>query len=263
MLYSRAIINECQHRSRSTFNLIGASFGGFLAHHIATASDTLAFPPLCLIVLDPLPLLVVVAAGDPVTHRYAALSLLTLQLASVIQISDHSEPALSLQDSELESMVSEIESEIADWPEEQIDVRVAARLAMVGLRQFSFESVLRVGRQLRVLAQGMSFTQQPSSRANLTQCSSVGWDTLLMIASRRIEFFAAATSATEASIAAARAAYGKIVCEIVCCGYGGGHLVETLRCATGENVAVVALIQRFLEARDAPADDEQTEKHSF
>jgi hypothetical protein len=234
-----------------------------IAHHIARASDVLAFPPLCLIVLDPVPLLVVMAAGDPATRRNAALSLLTVQLASVTQISDHSEPDLRLQDSELDWIVSDIESEIANCPEEQIDARVAARLAMVGLRQFTLESVLRVGRQLQLLAQGTRFIQHPSSRATVTSCSSGGWDTLLMIASRRIEFFAGATSATEASIAAARAAYGKVVLEIVCCGYGGGHLVEALRCATGENAAFVALMQRFIEARDDVADGEQTEKPLF
>ena len=239
--YADAVRRECTSRSWSTFALIGTSFGGFLAHCIATAADADGFAPRKLILLDPPSLFSTTNVATQMTLRNAAVALLSVLLATAGEMGN--------REGEQQALLESLDAEFAASPEDETAMRATERLVQAGLRQSGVAAVVRTKRQINAFADGWNFMLANRS-GHYAVVGPPTWEIFLMVAEDRVPFMTrSGNSAEEASVETARWYAGLTAprCEMVCDAVGGGHFGETVSCAMGENLAFVVALRGFLE----------------
>ena len=244
--YADAIWSECARQSWLTYALIGTSFGGFMAHLIANASEAAGFPPQAVVLLDPPPLVIRAPPEQArISKQVATFAFLKMQTATLMEMS-------ASESGHLDNDDKAFEEEVSSWQDDELAVRATEHLAQANLRQFSAEAVLRVGQQIRAFAEGIDFfTAVSRTNACPGTLPARRWETFLMLSERRVPFFTADTLTTEeeASVEAARRCYGNVSLEIVSSQSGGSHFAEVVTCSMGDNKEFVAALRRFLEPR--------------
>ena len=221
------------------------SFGGRMAHLMACAAKEIGFAPRALISLDPAPPMVDFPQNIRLTRlsmRESAVALLTLQLTTAARMTE--------RDDKNEELQKSLPVEAASWPEGELVIRVADRLVQEGLREFTAEEVIRVGRQVEAWAENQSLLANCLAAQGSAQLPKTQWVTFLVLASEREQFFEKQPNMgigkSTAGRPAARA-YGSIESEME---LEGKHLVVCQRCAEGEDEAFVHAMQVFLRESD-------------
>jgi hypothetical protein len=242
--YARAIQAECLITLWNTFDLIGASFGGYNAYRISLAAVGIGFAPRAIVQLDPVPPRAdvrVMVDTDRSWKVQCAVGFLSIQLGMVYHMSGRAEQGAE--------MVATLPDLVATWPTEEIAIRATDLLSREGVRGFSLADVSIVHRHLvafedgqRMLASGLDNSSLPSS----TPC-----ETLLVLCTNRDQFFAYGMSMMHLSLSSSgfsRARdYGNITCELL---VEGNHLLTCEKCSSGENATFNQTAQSFLDHSD-------------
>lgn len=222
-----------------------------MAHLIACAAKAIDFAPRALILIDPAPpgaqslplrilrqlctshsgshLLVCAPVVDfpeniclqRLSLRETAVQFLSLQLATLARMTE--------REDKIEELRERLPLEVEAWDEDALVVRVADRLAQEGLREFTANEVVRVSRQLEAWAESdwllRNSLAQASADLSTAQPSRTQWDTFLVLASEREQFFEKQKDigiGKGALGSAAARVYGSIEREMV---LNGGHLL--------------------------------------
>ena len=152
---------------------------------------------------------------------------------------------MSNREGEQQTLLKSLNAEFAAWPEDEIAMHAAERLAQAGLRQSSVAAVVRTKRQINVFADGWNFLLANRGGRHAI-VGPHAWKIFLMVSEDRVPFLTrSGSSVEEASVEMARA-YGRLSQEMICDAAGGGHFAETVSCAMGENLAFVQALQGFL-----------------
>lgn len=218
-----------------------------MAHLIACAARAIGFAARALVLIDPVPALSdfpeKIRRSQP-SIRDSATDFLSLQLATLARMTE--------RDDKITTMRDDIQREVESWREDELVVRVAERLEQEGLREFTADAVVRVGRQLEayaehqwLLAENQWLLAQASAPLPTAQ-----WDTFLVLASDREQFYEKQKDLGIGIAAAGNAgarAYGSIKLEMV---LDGKHLAVCQRCAQGEDEAFVQAMQEFRRLSD-------------
>jgi hypothetical protein len=243
--YARSIQAECLLSLWATFDVIGASFGGYNAYRISLAAIGIGFAPRAIVQVDPIPPRAevrVLVDSDRSWKVECAIGYLIVQLGMVYQMSGQADKGAAV--------LAALPDQVASWPTEEIALRATDLLAREGVRQFSFADVSQVSRNLiayedgqRVLASGLSSRQLPQT----SPC-----ETMLVLCTGREEFFAYGMRMMHMNLSSSgfRKArdYGKVSCELL---LEGNHLLTCEKCSSGEDATFVQAAQSFLHHADS------------
>ena len=123
----------------------------------------------------------------------------------------------------------------------------AGRLAREGLREFTEEEVVRVGRQIEAFKEVNAIIAHGYAQGAALLANTQRWKTCLVLASERETFFRKQGMETGGSFAIARA-YHNIECELI---VDGKHLTVVQKCAMGEDAVFCLTMGEFRRQSDA------------
>jgi len=257
------------------FDLIGGSWGGYMAHQIALVAQQIGAPCRRLILLDPNPPTVGRAPSlAPSTAREAVHALLATMLdAAAAGAQDGAQVGVqgSARDGArlgarygawrqppegddggggVRSTFDALADEIAIWPDAELIPRAAQRLVGAGLMADTIEAVVALGRRVLVYQHQDLMMRQHLARAfeEGTPLPQLDCPTLLVLATTRADFFerafALGTTRETAGMERARE-FGAVRRELV---LEGTHQSVVQRCATGTERRFVHALLEFLAA---------------
>ena len=253
------------------FDLIGGSWGGYMAHQIALVAQQIGAPCRRLVLLDPNPPTVGRAPSlAPSTAREAVHALLATMLdAAAAGAQDGAQDGAQVgarlgarygawrQPPEgddggggVRSTFDALADEIAIWPDAELIPRAAQRLVGAGLMADTIEAVVALGRRVLVYQHQDLMMRQHLARAfeEGTPLPQLDCPTLLVLATTRADFFerafALGTTRETAGMERARE-FGAVRRELV---LEGTHQSVVQRCATGTERRFVHALLEFLAA---------------
>jgi pimeloyl-ACP methyl ester carboxylesterase len=261
------------------FDLIGGSWGGYMAHQIALVAQQIGAPCRRLVLLDPNPPTVGRAPSlAPSTAREAVHALLATMLdaaAAGAQDGAQDGAQVGVQGSArdgarlgarygawrqppegddggggVRSTFDALADEIAIWPDAELIPRAAQRLVGAGLMADTIEAVVALGRRVLVYQHQDLMMRQHLARAfeEGTPLPQLDCPTLLVLATTRADFFerafALGTTRETAGMERARE-FGAVRRELV---LEGTHQSVVQRCATGTERRFVHALLEFLAA---------------
>jgi pimeloyl-ACP methyl ester carboxylesterase len=253
------------------FDLIGGSWGGYMAHQIALVAQQIGAPCRRLVLLDPNPPTVGRAPSlAPSTAREAVHALLATMLdAAAAGAQDGAQDGAQVgarlgarygawrQPPEgddggggVRSTFDALADEIAIWPDAELIPRAAQRLVGAGLMADTIEAVVALGRRVLVYQHQDLMMRQHLARAfeEGTPLPQLDCPTLLVLATTRADFFERAytlgTTRETAGMERARE-FGAVRRELV---LEGTHQSVVQRCATGTERRFVHALLEFLAA---------------
>ena len=159
-LYASAISDECERARFDCFDLIGGSWGGYMAHQIAVASQARPVRAWRLVLLDPVPPVAGLPPDvSPTPWRLTISALLITKIAA----------ARSGDGGSMSEIRDAILAEVQDWPDHEVIARATQRLAEEGLVADALSSAIHLGRQAEVHNQADFFF-----RTHLAECYASG-----------------------------------------------------------------------------------------
>ena len=230
------------------FDLIGGSWGGYMAHQIALAAQQIGAPCRRLVLLDPNPPTVGRTPSlAPSMAREAVHALLATML-------DAAAAGAQYEGDDggggVRSTFDALADEIAIWPDAELIPRAAQRLVNAGLMADTIEAVIALGRRVLVYQHQDLMMRQHMARKfeEGTPLPQLDCPTLLVLATTRADFFerAFALGTTRATAGMERAReFGAVRRELV---LEGTHQSVVQRCATGAERRFVHALLEFLSA---------------
>lgn len=213
-----------------------------MAHHIAVAARRVSFAPRRLVLIDPNP---PIAGKAPNLHQ-AALRDTMLHLVITLLAS----AAVHGESDELIEIGRTAEQELRPCTSDaDAATRATQLLAAQGVLPDKLESMTRFLRQAQILNQGTMLLRQQLAR-NVPPLSPP-WQTLLLLASERSQFFAGFEYTTPETTGTHTARlYGGIAYELTLI---GTHLAVAQQCASGEYTDFNTTLRSFLADTSLPS----------
>jgi len=256
-MYAEAICAEVKTTQCSTFDLIGGSWGGVMAHQIAIAAHRFtSVAPRHLVLIDPYPpvietsflgdfgltLLSSVVSFPPPPLGESVTILLALMLGSAGHYEDIDHHS-TLYDS--------IKEQVGSWTDDELVVQATRRLVAEGLMEDCIQAATTFGCYARVLSQSIALLQ--THLAMQYEPPAVApCETLLVLASQRTEFFEAVPGMTRQTASTETAMkFGNIARVLV---LTGSHLAVVQRCSTGADKEFTRVLLDFID-EDAQGDE--------
>ena len=219
------VIMECLACGFEHSHVIGTSFGSMLAHHVVRCATKAGGTPRALVMIDPFPPPPYRwQSVPPVTMRDAVKDLEALRLMSYDE-DDEKDP-------------------YADIAEEEMGIILAHRLSRKGLNPFSFESVVKLTRELRVTVANQHAWTLYARQQSLDRYTN--GPILAVVASERTVFYGAQLGSTPEECHPDKLSqYGDIEC-LLC--VDGEHMDVCRRCYTNQVPEFTQELKNFLDA---------------
>jgi len=241
-LYASAISDECERARFDCFDLIGGSWGGYMAHQIAVASQARAVHAWRLVLLDPVPPVAGLPPDvSPTPWRLTISALLITKIAA----------ARSGDGSSMSKIRDAILAEVQDWPDHEVIARATQRLAEEGLVADALSSAIHLVRQAEVHNQADLFfrTHLAERYASSVSPALLVCPILLVLASGRAQELVSALgtglgATPDSASPEAAEQYGNVVRQLV---LPGEHLAIVQQCGEGEHYVFVQQLTSFLK----------------
>ena len=208
--YARIIIVEVTDRAFSTFDILGASWGAGLAHHMAVQAEHQGAQPRRVVLCDPAP--PISFGGYPTSLSAAAQTIEAIQRETFQKQSD--------EKIEYDSLL-----------EDEVGIVLHTRLVQLGLCESTLESVTSTVRSLRVFQHSARIGDEQMQRLT-------GVSVVLVLASEREAFWSFVCSSDPVGTSAALSAQVlRDVCADVAVelSIDGDHLTVCADCVSGRN----------------------------